>query len=62
MKFLFVYVVTFFVNLFVLSILIDTIGVGKLIAQAIALFLTTAVSFLGHKYWSFKVAEKTRGV
>jgi putative flippase GtrA len=56
-KFMSVYVVTFFVNLFLLTILVDTIEVNKLIAQAIALFLTTLVSFFGHKYWSFRTSK-----
>ncbi len=56
-KFMSVYAVTFFVNLFLLSILVDTIDMNKLIAQAIALFLTTLVSFFGHKYWSFKTSK-----
>lgn len=57
MKFMSVYVVTFFVNLFLLAILVDTIEMNKLVAQAIALFLTTLVSFFGHKYWSFKTSK-----
>lgn len=56
-KFMSVYVVTFFVNLFLLAILVDTIEMDKLIAQAIALFLTTLVSFFGHKYWSFRTSK-----
>ncbi|MRN54372.1 GtrA family protein [Paenibacillus monticola] len=56
-KFMSVYAVTFFVNLFLLTILVDTIEMNKLIAQAIALFLTTLVSFFGHKYWSFRTSK-----
>ncbi|MEK3880306.1 GtrA family protein [Paenibacillus sp. FSL M7-0420] len=59
MKFVFVYIVTFFVNLFLLALLVDTIGMNKLIAQAIALFLTTVVSFFGHKYWSFRSSKNS---
>ncbi|MGF7049232.1 putative flippase GtrA [Paenibacillus sp. DS2015] len=58
-KFVSIYVVTFFVNLFLLAILVDTIELDKLIAQAIALFLTTLVSFFGHKYWSFKASKNS---
>ncbi|MEK4513000.1 GtrA family protein [Paenibacillus sp. FSL K6-2524] len=61
-KFMSVYVVTFFVNLFLLAILVDTIEMNKLVAQAIALFLTTLVSFFGHKYWSFRTSKKSLGV
>lgn len=58
-KFISVYVITFFVNLFLLTLLVDTIGMNKLIAQAIALFLTTVVSFFGHKYWSFRASKNS---
>lgn len=56
-KFMSVYVVTFIVNLFLLTILVDTIEMNKLIAQAIALLFTTLVSFFGHKYWSFRISK-----
>lgn len=59
MKFISVYAVTFFVNLFLLTLLVDTIGLNKLIAQAIALFLTTGISFFGHKYWSFRASKNS---
>jgi putative flippase GtrA len=59
LKFMSVYIVTFFVNLFLLAILVDAIEMNKLFAQAIALFLTTLVSFFGHKYWSFKISKHT---
>ncbi|MEK5435099.1 MULTISPECIES: GtrA family protein [Paenibacillus] len=58
-KFVSVYAITFFVNLFLLTLLVDTIGMNKLIAQAIALFLTTVVSFFGHKYWSFRASKNS---
>ncbi|WP_379157452.1 GtrA family protein [Paenibacillus sp. sgz5001063] len=58
-KFISVYAVTFFVNLFLLTLLVDTIGMNKLIAQAIALFLTTLISFFGHKYWSFRTSKNS---
>ncbi|OKP84620.1 hypothetical protein A3842_07920 [Paenibacillus sp. P3E] len=58
-KFFSVYAITFFVNLFLLTLLVDTIGMNKLIAQAIALFLTTGVSFFGHKYWSFRASKNS---
>lgn len=53
MKFISVYAITFFVNLLLLSLFIDAIGVNKFFAQGISLFITTLVSFFGHKYWSF---------
>lgn len=59
MKFISVYAVTFLVNLFLLTLLVDTIGMNKLIAQAMALFLTTVVSFFGHKFWSFRSSKNS---
>lgn len=59
LKFVSVYVVTFLINLFLLTILVDTIGMNKLIAQVIALFMTTLVSFIGHKYWSFRSSKNS---
>lgn len=59
LKFVLVYIVTFLINFFLLKILVDTIGMNKLIAQVIALFLTTVVSFFGHKYWSFRSSKNS---
>lgn len=56
-KFILVYMLTFLVNLLILSIFIDRLGINKFYAQVISLFLTTLISFLGHKYWSFRVSK-----
>ncbi|AIQ55093.1 GtrA family protein [Paenibacillus sp. FSL R7-0331] len=53
LKFCLVYLVTLFLNLATLSFFVEWVGVEVLIAQLLSLFITTAVSFFGHKYWSF---------
>jgi putative flippase GtrA len=40
-------------NLLVLHILI-TLGLGKLVAQAVAIVLVTPLNFVGNKLWSFR--------
>jgi putative flippase GtrA len=40
-------------NLLVLNVLI-TLGVGKLVGQAIAIVLVTPLNFVGNKLWSFR--------
>jgi putative flippase GtrA len=41
-------------NLLVLHLLI-TFGVGKLLAQAIAIIVATPLNFIGNKLWSFRL-------
>lgn len=53
-KFSLVYLITYVVNLFILSMFIKTFGFTPLLGQVISIFITTILSFLGHKYWSFK--------
>lgn len=51
-KFITVYGITFSLNLLLLSVLI--FFMNQIFAQAIALMITTMISFVGHKYWSFR--------
>jgi putative flippase GtrA len=53
-KFSSVYALTFLINLIVLFIFVNFIGISKLIGQIFALFITTIISYVGHKFWSFK--------
>ncbi|WP_419886830.1 GtrA family protein [Paenibacillus sp. B-A-8] len=53
MKFTSIYLFSFLINLLFLRILVDHMGMDKLLAQGISLFFTTLISFFGHKYWSF---------
>lgn len=54
LKFISVYAVTFLVNLGILTFLVEVLGMGREIAGLIALVIVTGLSFLGHKFWSFK--------
>lgn len=41
-------------NLVLLPILVDVVGMEVLVGQAFALFATAALSYLGHKHFSFR--------
>ena len=53
MRFFVVSGLVYFANLGVLGLLV-TLGVGKIIAQAIAIVVVTPLNFLGNKLWSFR--------
>ncbi|WP_367618591.1 GtrA family protein [Paenibacillus andongensis] len=57
LKFSGVYGVSFLINLLVLYILINYLSLTPLLSQGFALFITTLISFIGHKYWSFKISK-----
>lgn len=56
-KFVGVYVSSFTINLLVLYIMVDFLRINPLFSQVVALFITTLISFVGHKYWSFKTSK-----
>ena len=53
MRFFVVSGIVYLANLGVLSFLVS-LGVGKVVAQAIAILLVTPLNFLGNKLWSFR--------
>jgi putative flippase GtrA len=53
LRFLVVSTVALAVNLVILHLLVDSFGVGKVLAQAIAIVLVTPWNFVGNKLWSF---------
>ena len=53
MRFFVVSGVVYLANVGVLTLLVS-LGVGKVIAQAIAILLVTPLNFLGNKLWSFR--------
>ncbi len=53
LRFLVVSSVALFANLVLLHVLIEA-GVGKIVAQAIAIVLVTPLNFVGNKLWSFR--------
>jgi putative flippase GtrA len=52
MRFLIVSTAALLANLAVLQVLV-TLGLGEVVAQAIAIVLVTPVNFVGNKLWSF---------
>jgi len=53
LRFLAVSVIVYVGNLIILSVLVE-LGVGKIVAQAIAIVLVTPANFIGNKLWSFR--------
>jgi putative flippase GtrA len=58
-RFLVVSVLALAANLVVLQVLVS-FGVGKVLAQAIAIILVTPMNFVGNKLWSFHPAPVLR--
>lgn len=54
LKFSSVYVISFLINLALLSLLVQFVGINSLVAQVISLIITTVITYIGHKHWSFK--------
>ena len=53
-RFVAVYAVSIAINLVALPILVEFVGVPPILAQAIILVITTVVSFVGHRSFSFR--------
>jgi putative flippase GtrA len=53
-RFVTVSLVAFGVSLLLLSLLVETAGVAKVPAQALAVAASTPLNFLGNKLWSFR--------
>ncbi len=53
-KFIFVYLISYLVGLLVLYLLVTKLSLNKYIAGIINIFITTCISWFGHKYFSFK--------
>ena len=54
MRFLVVSVAALLANLVCLRLLV-AVGLGKIVAQAIAIILVTPLNFVGNKIWSFRI-------
>jgi putative flippase GtrA len=57
MRFLAVSLAALGANLLVLDVLVNSAGVDKLVAQAIAIVVVTPLNFVGNKLWSFRRAR-----
>jgi putative flippase GtrA len=53
MRFFVVALIAYVGNLVILTLLVE-LGVGKIVAQAIAIVLVTPANFIGNKLWSFR--------
>jgi len=53
-RFLVVSTVALLVNQLWLLVFLDLAGLGKIVAQAIAIVLVTPLNFVGNKLWSFR--------
>lgn len=53
-RFVTVYVVQFLLNLGLLRVMVEFMNIGKEVAGFYALLIVTGVSFLGHKFFSFR--------
>jgi putative flippase GtrA len=53
-RFVGVYVVSLAVNTVVLPVLVELVGLHPLVAQGVALVITTLISYVGHKWFSFR--------
>ena len=53
-RFFSVYGVTFLINLFLLALFVEKFNIDPKIAVIFALGIVAIISFLGHKYWSFR--------
>jgi putative flippase GtrA len=56
-RFVGVYVVSLAVNSVVLPVLVELVGLHPLVAQGAALVITTLISYVGHKWFSFRRAR-----
>ena len=54
LRFFVVSVTAYFANQLWLFVLLDWLGLGKIVAQAIAIVLVMPLNFLGNKLWSFR--------
>ena len=57
-RFLVVSTIALAANLLILHLLVDSLDVGKVAAQAIAIVLVTPWNFVGNKLWSFGRASR----
>ena len=53
-RFFVVSIAAFLVNQFWLFVFLDWLGMGKVVAQALAIILVMPLNFIGNKLWSFR--------
>lgn len=54
LRFYLVYGASFLINIILMLIAVDSLGIKPVFAQGMVLFLTLVSSYVGHKYYSFE--------
>jgi len=62
LRFQSVYLVSLLVNTAALPLLVEWFGLKPLVAQAVIVVITTAISYVGHKWFSFRRKAQTSGL
>lgn len=57
-RFELVYLASLGTNLVLLPFLVEVVGLGPLLGQAVVTFLTTLISWFGHRHFSFRRASR----
>ena len=53
-KYVLLNILTFFMNISVLTFLVEAFGLWYILSEIIAIFAALSVNFLGSRYWAFK--------
>jgi putative flippase GtrA len=61
-RFVSVYAVSIGINAAVLPVMVEVVGVPPVLAQAVVVLITTLLSFVGHRSFSFRRDEDVRDV
>jgi putative flippase GtrA len=61
LKFCFLYICTFLINYGILVLFVEMLKFNPIISQLASMFVTTLISYIGQKYWSFKVNKLESG-
>lgn len=57
-RFVTIYLVSFFISTGTLKLFVDVIGMDSILASIPNLIIQTAVSYLGHRFFSFRGSVK----
>ena len=59
LRFISVYAVTIVINTVALPLLVEVVGLHPVVAQALCVIVAMAISFVGHKWFSFRRSATT---
>jgi putative flippase GtrA len=60
LRFVSVYALSYFVSLLILFVCVDLLHISAYIAGLVGLIFTTAISYIGHNYFSFGPGKKIK--